>query len=761
MARKACFVFTLFIFACSNNGGPDGGGKDDSSEPDFEYLPNQLPEEYAYITSPVGRGAYATNEASITVGGPGYAAEITWQSDQGSSGTVSATGNWEVDVPLEYGDNLVTITVNGTEHDRIVITRNDLLFDDPPKLDPREIMVNEPTEVTFRLRFKYEAFLDDVYITSGMSSLAPRVAQLDQAGKELATVCTMEDSGDANVGDEYAGDLIFVCKGTFNEATPGELYFRVVTEVSGSKGLSVNQSRRLILPVLKPLTLAEAERMDSLAKEAWTKYEQLTGADGHEAGARKAEEWLLAQTDVPYAAASEDGYTLSWEVELADGRRFKQGLGGGPPDTKTGPVVQKPSAWMFEAFYNEWKPKGNMSEDVKKAFQEPRCPKYDPIEVYNATLPQKADVAAFKKMDDHGVAITWTHGGLWNGTTPASNWSVIISDEISKPADVAAGGKYAADMAAQRLMTWTFPDGGHYSITYKFVEHYYNFDDTLVINGACHGFSDYTNPTNQLHKSFLKQGAAAFVSFFGAVSTAWSKSWTSYFIAELLEDFEELGVAYAHAVSRYGQLDPVALAKFKTVFVHIVYRTPSYEKMTLNWGCDGFLKAVTVNDQSTWIFHGQYKIKENSPGAFVLEERRAYCRYVQRKYSENQVGVIDVRKNRDWATGQGQHTEKFTTKPRPAFMGLHDEQETISFQSLKPPGTDWVKIQGGYSRQGGNGDYYQAMVDEMSGCGGFNGSQEFEVGGEVFMTDDNVWGTVFNADGENSENIIFDFSLSK
>ena len=81
---------------------PGGGGGGDSSAPVIT------------ITMPTTRNSYATSESFVTFGGTatdnGSVTEVTWSSDRGASGRATGTEAWIAGVPIQRGQNTITIS---------------------------------------------------------------------------------------------------------------------------------------------------------------------------------------------------------------------------------------------------------------------------------------------------------------------------------------------------------------------------------------------------------------------------------------------------------------------------------------------------------------------------------------------------------------------------------------------------------------------------------------------------------------------------
>lgn len=80
---------------------PGGGGSGDSTAPVIT------------ITMPTTRTSYATSDAFVTFGGTATdnasVVEVTWSSDRGHSGGATGTDTWIAGIPIQRGQNTITI----------------------------------------------------------------------------------------------------------------------------------------------------------------------------------------------------------------------------------------------------------------------------------------------------------------------------------------------------------------------------------------------------------------------------------------------------------------------------------------------------------------------------------------------------------------------------------------------------------------------------------------------------------------------------
>lgn len=119
------FALPLSITACSSASGEAPPTTNDSSAPPSAGAPQVI------ITSPDAAEIDTTDDAMDLAGSASAEAGIqtvTWETDQGQSGTATGTETWSVErVPLAIGSNTITITATdgsgATHSDSIVINR--------------------------------------------------------------------------------------------------------------------------------------------------------------------------------------------------------------------------------------------------------------------------------------------------------------------------------------------------------------------------------------------------------------------------------------------------------------------------------------------------------------------------------------------------------------------------------------------------------------------------------------------------------------
>ena len=98
---------------------PGGGGSGDSSAPVIT------------ITMPTTRTSYATSESFVTFGGTATdnvdVTEVAWSSDRGHSGRASGTDTWIAGVPIQRGQNTITISARdyaGNVSTKVVVVKS-------------------------------------------------------------------------------------------------------------------------------------------------------------------------------------------------------------------------------------------------------------------------------------------------------------------------------------------------------------------------------------------------------------------------------------------------------------------------------------------------------------------------------------------------------------------------------------------------------------------------------------------------------------
>jgi len=221
--------------------------------------------DFIVITSPTGQDGWTTKDSSIDLDGflanDEFFGEITWENNQGGSGTAKLTGEWTIsDITLKPGDNIITVQTSDssgeTVEDSITVTHNPYLdFLGPPRATPYEFFVGEETAVVIQIEIEENANLN----TSSV-----QVVRVDSAGIVTDTVTTLADDGNQTLGDETPGDSIYSGTATFNETEETEIRLRITATTIDEGQINTANSEVFILSAIAHVTDDELNRTLSM-----------------------------------------------------------------------------------------------------------------------------------------------------------------------------------------------------------------------------------------------------------------------------------------------------------------------------------------------------------------------------------------------------------------------------------------------------------------------------------------------------------------
>jgi hypothetical protein len=489
------------------------------------------------ITSPTAAAGTAVGVASISLGGLASSgagiASMSWTSDQGGSGSIAPAANWVLaDVPLQPGDNRITITAtDGDGHvgsDRLDVTynTNGIAFDGVPAADPDYLFAETLRAVTFRQGIVDNADLDP------LSVQLLRVA----ADGSTTPVDSMADDGNLGNGDPIQGDGFYSSLTSLNAAALGEERFRVAARTVSEPGLTA-LSPVITLPVIERVSRDALERAIALADDASAMLQQLTAA-GVPAPDMLAQIVALAQAYAVTAVGPSDDGRGAWWV-TADGllggayghdQAAQRGGPVGPPapgavrrsrPARTAALPGDPiqvgtrRTLILAPYFDDAEP-----AQVEAMLEVGECPSFD-VETYTGT---SADAEQFKKLEEYGLIVIASHGdalfgGIGSAYRPDWGW-----DSTGSQVTVLTGTRlsyltlqrWEADLRLGRLAVMP---GGMAAVLPSFITHYsVRLPGTLVYVGACNSTA---NPT--LSAAFIGLGATTFLGFDGYVATDFAR----------------------------------------------------------------------------------------------------------------------------------------------------------------------------------------------------------------------------------------------
>lgn len=536
----------------------------DSDQEDIDFAEDFSPS--IVITSPTALNNYSTKGLTLDISGIASddvsLTDITWTNDQGGSGTATGTTAWAVaDIPLQSGDNLISVTATdsggNTASDSLTVAYNpNLEFLSTPVAEPDAIFVDEQTPVIFRIAIENNPNLDKSSVT---------LLQVDADNNVIGTLTALADDGNVDNGDDIASDGVFSGIASLTETTEGFVNLRVSADTIEASGTVTALSEVFNLSVITHITDVEfttAVNMPDTTKQKYDEFE----ADDADTAAEKTAEWLETQPEVSQAGTSESGLGVWYVLDSGvlggiilnpEGTRGSERPTYVPkrPLTKTN-VDYKASQYLFrsgkelfiiQSWYAPDEPEvgstkvliiapfhtafGTTSEvnPLKTMFEDSECPTFEVTVLTDGA----ADVAAFKTLKNYGIISIVSHGdtfynGLFSGWQDVFGWNwwggqvIILTGEKATEATKAA---YEQDLKKGRLV---ITGGGYYAVTPAFIS-YYNksFPNSAVHAGTCR--STYNN---SMASAFIGNGAMTYTGYSDYVASSYAHdtaitNWTS------------------------------------------------------------------------------------------------------------------------------------------------------------------------------------------------------------------------------------------
>lgn len=270
------------------------------------------PELLVRATAPAGDWQTATT-TTVAFGGValGLADSVTWTTGAGKSGTANLdTTNWQAEVPLAPGDNLVTFGAKRgpahAEHAVRVVYATWPAFGGPPDVSPRVVQAGAA-----KLRVAIPVVVDDVAVVKGV-----RAFLVDATGGDPKQPLDLYDDG--GPCDAQAQDGLWSACLQLQDAQPGPLYLRVratlpPTLKEGEPTLTWSLPARV--DVVPAWTMGDCEAQQALLSNATAKLQLLT----KQKDAAQANAAVLADLKAsPLVAQAGDAAPGAW-VRFANG----------------------------------------------------------------------------------------------------------------------------------------------------------------------------------------------------------------------------------------------------------------------------------------------------------------------------------------------------------------------------------------------------------------------------------------------------------
>ncbi|MFH1130026.1 MAG: hypothetical protein V1754_01745 [Pseudomonadota bacterium] len=600
------FFAGLLLGAISCKGstpGTDGGTLTDGGQKSDAALPLEsptFPNAFVVITDPTGQIAITTDQAEITVSGrvvgdiTSLAYTLASEASPEKQGTIDIKTKWEFTEQLVAGDNVITVTAIDKEanetQDSLTVTYNPAFPMGTPTTTPAQIIKGAGTSILFAIEFK------DIY---DLVEDTTKVVVVDEKGVPTGEeIVALKDDG--TNGDEFEGDWVFSAKALIDDSEDKVYSLRIVADTDGENGSRVAYSEVFTVEVISPFATEEVDDLETTSDLVANKYEEYAKTLNSEEAAAKAVDDLLQNAQVEEAGVSPTGYTIWWRMKNGANAAFNfyplgtKGTCNQPPD----PVknVSKSTAILLEPYQEEFGTEAEIDQ-IETLLKGAICPAYDPIlkkEDANATLDD------FRKMDEYGVVVISSHGGVWKNEVFFSTEVKIERTHLTDP-----NSQYLRDYRAQPpRLTWTSHRVGsqtvyHWALLPAFVYHYNTkFPKNAIVHSAtCSGAKNQT-----MAAAFLAGGAEIYSGFTNTVSNVYGLAIiVSYFRA--LVQGQTVKEAWNTARREAGKVDP------KYTSTQFVYTPASPGDITLIEPCYGY---TMITDRREYVFSGSANKKEES-----------------------------------------------------------------------------------------------------------------------------------------------------
>jgi hypothetical protein len=504
---------------------------------------------HVLITTPTSRDGTTTAVPTIALGGVALddvsVAGLSWSNDRGGGGSLLPAADWAVDVPLQLGDNRVTVSAtdpSGNQaSDAIAVTynTNGIVFDGVPEIDPDTLFFNGSSNAAVRQRIAPNADLDVESV------------QLEQIADDGSTrvAGALRDDGFQAGGDVIPGDDVFTGIVRVQRSRPGLVRFRVSARTL-SQPDAVAWSPILSVPVVERVSTGDLDAAIRLADDARTLLANLAAA-GVDTRDALSEVLALAYADGAAAAGPSAGGLGAWWITeqgllggvLAyDTSNRRGGLAAGPAAASAAPsfrsITHAPDAGallqvgtrrslILAPYFADEEPM-----QVDAMLRASQCPLFD------VTTHVGADAGAerFKNLEEYGIILVASHGdalfdGLGDAYRPEWAWSsqgaqtVVLTGTTLNHDNLE---EWEGDLRRGRMAV--FP-GGTAAILPTFIERYsIRLPASLVYVGSCRSAASPTMAT-----TLFERGAAAYLGWDGYVSSAVAAGVGASFFTDLLQ----------------------------------------------------------------------------------------------------------------------------------------------------------------------------------------------------------------------------------
>lgn len=511
------------------------------------------------ITSPTFFDGISGASPTITLGGLAIDDEgvvgMAWTNDRGGGASVAPATEWTIaDVPLQPGDNLLSVTATDADgnvsEDVLVATYNvnGIVFDGVPVATPDGLFVGESVEVRVRQAIAVNPDLDPESV---------RLARVT-ATTSPSPVGVMSDDGDLAKGDEIQSDGVYTGTVGLGSVKPGLHRYRISARTHSQPDL-VAWSPVLTFPFVEHVSEEQLAAAIALANDAEALLASQRAGGASPADALAEVVALAKSRGAQLAEASESG-EAAWWLDAAGllggvlGHDDATERGGAPRPapgtTRIAPPAAAEAAGLASRrvaivapYFADEEP-----ADVAALFGAQQCPPF-PVDAWTGA---DAGAERFEDLDRYGVVLVASHGEtLFHSIAEAYReewrWGSVGAQVITLTGTVLSEENRERWERDLRLGSMAILPGGVAAILPSFVtRHNVRFPESVVHLGACGSALNTTMAT-----AFFGRGAATFYGYDGHAASSFVRDRAVDLVTRLLAG-DTTGVAFTPGLTDGG-----------------------------------------------------------------------------------------------------------------------------------------------------------------------------------------------------------------
>lgn len=569
----------------------------DTKNPEL-HLTNLSPDEWL-----------STDQDKVTINGvatdEGDIKDITWKTQTGQSGSATISGGeWTIqNIPLDPGDNQITITAadnagNTSTSTVNVVYNQNILFSDLTLSQDFIYKSDPPVQITAR----------SVVETDAKEGIG-KVHLYKVSGDQKEKLTEMLDNGVVANGDDIPGDTQYSGIESFSSSSATTIQLRVGTTVG--TGTKVSYSGILKLQVIDRPTQKQMSDIFKLNEEFNSRFEEIKKSAGDKNAAQKLADELNKRDEIEVAGVAESGFGIWWQYketgilaginnnpektradkeELEEKRErsrvraaqavVEQGSVKGISSSFASTVnfginaahaqedkkleVKSTKAIYLGPYLHQF---GN-TDDFHKAWQvikDSKCPKCQLTEQKD----KEVTVEDFKTLSNYGLIVLPSHGDTWFDGTFADT----CVDDGTCPEILKNGGGFVVTWTDQQITAADLPtywsDLVHYRLaidasdgTLAVLPPYitaYNgtFPNSLVYIGTCRSTRNLT-----MAAAYLAKGAKGYLGFSEYVAWDYAGDVTEEFFKSFMNKGKSATESFKDATAAKGTNDGSTPAAF-------------------------------------------------------------------------------------------------------------------------------------------------------------------------------------------------------